>query len=166
MPNGSMILDPTMEEVPDGVDELHTAAKFVGDYVRDHEPDIVVLATGHGINLSDSIGVYGNHVATGAAEWNRHWRDYKVSANLNEQFSREIFDHLQVTHSLTLEVYNNKRVMFNKIIPESAEQENQVKPDSVFWRAAGAARVERGGATIFHLGAEGHHRNEEAGVPI
>ena len=109
LPNGSMILDPTMEEVPDGVDELHTAAKFVGDYVRDHEPDIVVLATGHGINLSDSIGVYGNHVATGAAEWNRHWRDYKVSANLNEQFSREIFDHLQVTHSLTLEVYNNKR---------------------------------------------------------
>ena len=44
LPNGSMILDPTMEEVPDGVDELHTAAKFVGDYIRDHEPDIIVLA--------------------------------------------------------------------------------------------------------------------------
>ena len=28
LPNGSMILDPTMEEVPDGVDELHHGTVF------------------------------------------------------------------------------------------------------------------------------------------
>ena len=41
---------------------MHTAAKYVGDYLRDHEPDIVVLATPHGINISDSIG--NNRIAT------------------------------------------------------------------------------------------------------
>ncbi len=43
LPHASMILDPTLEEAPAGVDELHAAAKYVGDYVRDHEPDIIVL---------------------------------------------------------------------------------------------------------------------------
>lgn len=43
LPHASMILDPTLEEAPAGVDELHSAAKYVGDYVRDHEPDIIVL---------------------------------------------------------------------------------------------------------------------------
>ena len=47
------VLDP-------GSDELHTAAKYVGDYLKDHEPDIVVLATPHGINISDSIGQYSD----------------------------------------------------------------------------------------------------------
>jgi hypothetical protein len=56
LPHGSMILDPTALDVPSGCDELHTAAKYVGDYLRDHEPDIVLLATPHGINISDSIG--------------------------------------------------------------------------------------------------------------
>lgn len=65
IPHGSMILDPTAEEIPVGVDELHSAAKFVGDFVRDQEPDILVLATPHGINLSEAIGIYANHVATG-----------------------------------------------------------------------------------------------------
>ena len=32
--------------------------KYVGDYVKDHEPDVIVMATPHGINLSESIGIY------------------------------------------------------------------------------------------------------------
>ena len=38
LPHASMILDPTMDDIPTGVDELHSACKYVGDYVRDHEP--------------------------------------------------------------------------------------------------------------------------------
>ena len=38
LPHASMILDPTMDDIPAGVDELHSACKYVGDYVRDHEP--------------------------------------------------------------------------------------------------------------------------------
>ena len=34
LPHGSMILDPTFDDVPSGVDELHSASKYVGDYVR------------------------------------------------------------------------------------------------------------------------------------
>ena len=96
LPHGSMILDPTMDDIPPGVDELHTAAKYVGDYVRDHEPDIIVLATPHGINLSDSIGIYSSRIGTGSAEWNDYWKEYKVSVNFHDDFAFEIFNHLQV----------------------------------------------------------------------
>nr|XP_040579530.1 uncharacterized protein LOC121128018 [Lepeophtheirus salmonis] len=95
LPHGSMILDPTMEEIPPGVDELHTAAKYVGDYVRDHEPDIIVLATPHGINLSDSIGIYASRIGTGSAEWNDHWKEFIVSVNFQDDFAFDIFNHLQ-----------------------------------------------------------------------
>ena len=76
-------------------DELHTAAKFVGDYVKDHEPDIIVLATPHGLNLSDSIGIYANHIAKGHAEWNGLWGDFRVSVNIHDDFAIEMFNHLQ-----------------------------------------------------------------------
>ena len=85
-----------------GVEELHTASKYVGDYVKDHEPDIVVLATPHGINLSESIGIYASRVATGSAEWNRTWGDFRVSANINDEFATELYNHLQVYISTSI----------------------------------------------------------------
>ena len=97
LPHASMILDPTLEDIPSGIDELHTAAKYVGDVIRDHEPDLVVLATPHGLNLSDSIGIYANHVASGSAEWNGYWSDFKVSINIHDDFAMEMFNHLQVS---------------------------------------------------------------------
>ena len=97
LPHGSLILDPTLEDLPPGAEELHTASKYVGDYVRDHEPDLIVMATPHGINLSESIGIYASRVATGSAEWNRNWSDFKVSANINDEFAIELYNHLQVS---------------------------------------------------------------------
>eukprot|EP00093_Oithona_nana_P010163 10163.XXX_246643_244434_1 [CDS] Oithona nana genome sequencing. len=95
LPHSSLILDPTLEDLPPGAEELHTAAKYVGDYVKDHEPDVIVLASPHGINLSETIGIYASRVATGSAEWNRTWSEYKVSANINDEFSIELYHHLQ-----------------------------------------------------------------------
>ena len=54
------------------------------------------MATPHGINLSESIGIYASRVATGSAEWNRTWGEYKVSANINDEFATELYNHLQV----------------------------------------------------------------------
>ena len=96
LPHSSLILDPTLEDLPPGAEELHTAAKYVGDYVKDHEPDVIVMATPHGINLSETIGIYASRVATGSAEWNRTWTEFKVSANINDEFSIELYNHLQV----------------------------------------------------------------------
>ena len=96
LPHSSLILDPTLEDLPPGVEELHTAAKYVGDYVKDHEPDVIVLASPHGINLSETIGIYASRVAMGSAEWNRTWSEFKVSANINDEFSIELYHHLQV----------------------------------------------------------------------
>ena len=96
LPHGSMILDPTYEDIPAGVDELHSASKYVGDYVRDHEPDIVVLATPHGLNLSESIGVYASSIGIGSADWNKSWSDFRVSCNFHDEFATDIYNHLQV----------------------------------------------------------------------
>ena len=35
-------------------------------------------------------------MATGSAEWNRTWSEFKVSANINDEFSNELYHHLQV----------------------------------------------------------------------
>ena len=96
LPHGSMILDPTYEDIPAGVDELHSASKYVGDYVRDHEPDIVVIATPHGLNLSESIGVYASSIGIGSADWNKGWSDFRVSCNFHDEFATDIYNHLQV----------------------------------------------------------------------
>ena len=96
LPHGSMILDPTYDDIPAGVDELHSASKYVGDYVRDHEPDIVVLATPHGLNLSESIGVYASSIGIGSADWNKSWSDFRVSCNFHDEFATDIYNHLQV----------------------------------------------------------------------
>ena len=93
---------PTSQTPSPGVEELHTASKYVGDYVKDHEPDIVVLATPHGINLSESIGIYASRVATGSAEWNRTWGDFRVSANINDEFATELYNHLQVNNRTSM----------------------------------------------------------------
>ena len=96
LPHGSMILDPTIDDIPAGVDELHSASKYVGDYVRDHEPDIIVLATPHGLNLSESIGVYASNIGIGTADWNKNWSDFRVSCNFHDEFALDVYNHLQV----------------------------------------------------------------------
>ena len=98
LPHGSMILDPTIDDIPAGVDELHSAAKYVGDYVRDHEPDIIVIATPHGLNLSESIGVYASNIGIGTADWNKYWSDFRVSCNFHDEFAMDIYNHLQVIY--------------------------------------------------------------------
>ena len=135
-----MILDPTLEDLPAGVEELHTAAKYVGDYVRDHEPDIIVIATPHGINLSDTIGIYCNRVATGSAEWNRNWSDFKVSANIHDDFAQDLYHHLQALPML---------LNYVVLLPPSpshfvyfAEEKNQFKPHCSLWTSSSPPWVE------------------------
>ena len=62
---------------------------------RDHEPDIIVITTPHGINLSDTIGIYASRIGVGTADWNNAWADYKVSCNFHDEFAMDIYNHLQ-----------------------------------------------------------------------
>jgi hypothetical protein len=150
LPHGSLILDPTLEDLPPGAEELHTAAKYVGDYVRDHEPDIIVIATPHGINLSDSIGIYASRVATGSAEWNHGWSDFKVSANINDEFATELYHHLQVPRSF---LYCNTMTS----PPCLAEEKDQFKSDCPLWSPGSAFGLERGRATVLLIRTAGNH---------
>ena len=139
LPHGSMILDPTYEDIPAGVDELHSASKYVGDYVRDHEPDIVVLATPHGLNLSESIGVYASSIGIGSADWNKCWSDFRVSCNFHDEFATDIYNHLQV-YDFTFLFYESqfscivrRYVTYNNIYFAFLEKTDKLKFDSTFW---------------------------------
>ena len=143
LPHGSMILDPTYEDIPAGVDELHSASKYVGDYVRDHEPDIVVLATPHGLNLSESIGVYASSIGIGSADWNKSWSDFRVSCNFHDEFATDIYNHLQVYECTFCTVLHiswkfaiimvRRYVLYENMYFTISEKADKLQFDSTFW---------------------------------
>ena len=69
MPHGSMVLDKTRTDLPDGAQELHDACMEAGKLTRATKPDLVVLHTPHGISLSSSLGVYRGVGAAGCKSW-------------------------------------------------------------------------------------------------
>jgi hypothetical protein len=45
-----------------------------------------------------SAGIYASRFAAGNAEWNKRWADFKVTANIHDDFAMELYNHLQVTY--------------------------------------------------------------------
>ena len=54
-PHGAMLLDPSLQNLPEGVPYLHDACRACANIIRNSEPDIVLLVSPHGISLTDSI---------------------------------------------------------------------------------------------------------------
>ena len=44
-----------------------------------------------------SAGIYASRFAAGNAEWNKRWSDFKVTANIHDDFAMELYNHLQVS---------------------------------------------------------------------
>jgi hypothetical protein len=42
-------------------------------------------------------GIYASRFAAGNAEWNKRWADFKVTANIHDDFAMELYNHLQVS---------------------------------------------------------------------
>ena len=41
-------------------------------------------------------GIYASRFASGNAEWNKRWSDFKVTANIHDDFAMDLYNHLQV----------------------------------------------------------------------
>ena len=52
------------------------------------------------LNLKSIIlhisGIYASRFAAGNAEWNKRWTDFKVTANIHDDFAMDLYNHLQV----------------------------------------------------------------------
>ena len=79
-----------MPDLPDAAEQLHVSAKYLGDYVADHRPDIILLVSHRGVCLTDSLAIL-----TGTAHFNKHWGDFAVSANLADDVARDLADVLE-----------------------------------------------------------------------
>ena len=56
-----------------------------------------------------STGIYASRFASGNADWNKRWADFKVTANIHDDFAMELYNHLQVS---AIELYNHLQVIF------------------------------------------------------
>lgn len=68
--------------------------------IMDSQPDLIVLSTPYGINLSKaldiscrillSLGIYLNPSASENAEWNNKWKNFKVDVQLENNLSNKL----------------------------------------------------------------------------
>ncbi len=99
LPHGTMLLDPNREDLPDGVQSLHSSCMKISEKIAEINPDLIILLTPHGINLHQSINIYqpgvSNSKASGNAEWNNQWRDYSVDVSLDGETCQDLYLYLK-----------------------------------------------------------------------
>ncbi len=69
-PHGAMILDPDLDNLPTGAQELNSAAQTAAAELALCLPDLCIIATPHGVSLPRSVAVYLNDSLEGSAGWN------------------------------------------------------------------------------------------------
>ena len=115
LPHGTMIFDgdPNSEssacrernstmpaELIKGCTNMYTSCERAAHLVAKMNPDIVLLATPHGISLSSGgFGVYMADAARGNALWNNNWDDIKRRVHLDAQLSHQLLDFVQKRQS-------------------------------------------------------------------
>lgn len=99
LPHGTMLLDLTREDLPDGVKSLHSCCMKISEKIAQLNPDLIILLTPHGINLHQAFNIYqpamSNCNAYGNAEWNHQWMDYNVNIELDGDSSQDLYLHLK-----------------------------------------------------------------------
>ena len=88
MPHGAMVLDPSMQELPNGAAQLHEANVAAAAALAASAPELIVLTTPHGMALDSAVGVYKHATIQGTAAWAGAWEDYTVSGE-GEPSSRQ-----------------------------------------------------------------------------
>jgi aromatic ring-opening dioxygenase LigB subunit len=91
----SGILNLDMPDLPDAAEQLHVSSKYLGDYVADHRADIILLVSHRGVCLTDSLAIVTGATVSGTAEFNKHWGDFEVSANLADDVARDLAEVLE-----------------------------------------------------------------------
>ena len=99
VPHGSMILPNDSETVNEHAFKIHKAMNTLAKDIEEKKPEIIFLSTPHGLSLNHSFGIYLNSRATGTAEWNNEYNEYKSSLVLDQEHSKNILEELAIKHN-------------------------------------------------------------------
>jgi len=95
LPHGSLILDPSIEDVGKTAETLHQGMKEVASIIKNLKPDLCLLITPHGLSHSTDFSLYNNHLASGSAEWEGKYSDFSIEVNIDNKFTRLFMNFLQ-----------------------------------------------------------------------
>uniref|UniRef100_A0A7S2TW11 Extradiol ring-cleavage dioxygenase class III enzyme subunit B domain-containing protein n=1 Tax=Lotharella oceanica TaxID=641309 RepID=A0A7S2TW11_9EUKA len=101
IPHGDFAYDPSLVGGKNGSRELHQAAVEVGQWIASLKPDVIVMSTPHGMELTKDFLVYENAQLSGCAVvgddlHNASHPTYKVCRNMttDKSTASEILDAL------------------------------------------------------------------------
>jgi aromatic ring-opening dioxygenase LigB subunit len=101
LPHGTMTLDPSLPDLPEGAADLHHRCMSIGKKAALKQHDHVVLLAPHGIHIDGAVGVYNPGspltLGTGNGLWCGGWGEFEVEAELDGELSADIYTHLQTT---------------------------------------------------------------------
>ena len=95
LPHGSLILDPSIEDVGKPAETLHSAMKEVASVIKNLSPDLCILITPHGLSHSTDFCLYNNHLASGTAEWEGKYSDFSIDVSIDNKFTKLLMNYLQ-----------------------------------------------------------------------
>ena len=98
LPHGTMTLDPTRTDLPNGATDLHDRCMAISARIAALKPDLILLSTPHGLSMHRSAAVYQPYIvatAQGTCEWKEQWTEYGVKVRLDGQRSGELLEFLQ-----------------------------------------------------------------------
>jgi aromatic ring-opening dioxygenase LigB subunit len=90
-----MVLDPSMQDLPDGAAQLHEANVATATALAACAPELIVLTTPHGMALDSAVGVYKHATIQGTAAWAGAWEDYTVSGEGDVEAADSLVDFVR-----------------------------------------------------------------------
>lgn len=98
LPHGSLIFEPEKIESKDkqiAAGNLYNAMVKCSKKISELNPDIIFLTTPHSISLDENFGIYLNTKASGSAEWDGNYSNYKVEIDIDHKISNELLNQLK-----------------------------------------------------------------------
>ncbi|XP_023342998.1 uncharacterized protein LOC111712576 [Eurytemora carolleeae] len=95
VPSYPGILDLDDPRIPDSADNLHIAAKYLGDHVTELNPDLLVLISHRSPRIPDQIALHLGSTAVGSSCLHAHWQQFKVSGNIGIEETKELHEMLE-----------------------------------------------------------------------
>ncbi len=78
LPHGTMILDDSIPGLPIGALEISKHCEDAASIMAANSPEVIILATPHGLSLAKSCSVLRNDRLSGSAQWNGYWGNYCI----------------------------------------------------------------------------------------
>jgi len=95
LPHGSLILDPSIEDVGKSAETLHSAMNLVTSIIKNLSPDLCLLITPHGLSHSTDFCFYNNYLASGTAEWEGKYSNFSIEVSIDNKFTKLLMNYLQ-----------------------------------------------------------------------